>query len=72
MPLPGLKSPLASLGCSVHSVVVLLSKSITDKLIESCTLSAAYSFQQLGAKTPLEAGNLLQCSQTQEHTLTGD
>jgi len=58
-PCPGLKSPLASLVRSVHSVVVLLGKSITDKLIESCTLSATHGFQQLGAKTPLEAGNLL-------------
>jgi len=62
MPLPGLKSPLASLGRSVHSVVVLLGESITDKFIKSCTLSAAHSLQQLGAKTPLEASNLLHLS----------
>jgi len=58
-PYPGFKSPLTSLGCSVHSVVVLLGESITDKLIESHTLSAAHSLQQLGAKTPLKASNLL-------------
>jgi len=61
-PCPDLKSSLASLGRSVHSVVILLGKSITDKLIESCTLSAAHSLQQLGAKTPLEASNLLRLS----------
>jgi len=58
-PCPSLKSSLASLGHSVHSVVVLLGKSITNKLIESCTLSAAHSLQQLGAKTLLDASNLL-------------
>jgi len=61
-PCPGLKSSLASLGRSVHSVIILLGKSITDKLIESCTLGAAYSLQHLGAKTPLEASNLFRLS----------
>ena len=48
-----------SLGRSVHIVVVLLGKSITNKLIKGGTLSAAHSLQQLGAKTPLEASNFL-------------
>jgi len=61
-PCPGFKSPLASLGRSVYSVIVLLSESITDKLIESCTLSMAHSLQQLGAKTLFEASNLLRLS----------
>jgi len=58
-PGPGLKSSLASLGRSVHCVVILFGKNITNKLIEGGTLSAAHSLQQLGAKTPLEASNLL-------------
>ena len=58
-PCLGLKSSLASLGHSVHSVVILLGKSITNKLFEGGTLSAAHCLQQLGAKTPLEASNLL-------------
>ena len=57
-PCPGLKNSLASLGRSVHSVVILLSKSITDKLIEGGTLSATHSLQRLRAKTTLEASNL--------------
>ena len=42
---PNLKSSLASFGRSVHGVVILLSESITDKLIEGSTLSAAHGLQ---------------------------
>ena len=51
---PSLETLLASLSRSVHNVVILRSKSITDKLIEGGTLSAAHSLQQFGERPLLK------------------
>jgi hypothetical protein len=54
-----LKGPLATLRSSIDRIVVLLSQNITDKLIESGTLTSAHGLHQLGTEATLETGDLL-------------
>jgi hypothetical protein len=48
-----------SLGCTVEVIVVLLSQTVTDKVIEGGPGGGTHELQHFGAKTPLEASNLL-------------
>jgi hypothetical protein len=52
-------SPFVAFGSSINIIIVLLSYSITDKLIESGALAIAHGFHQLRGKSPLETSNLL-------------
>jgi hypothetical protein len=53
-----LKSPLATLSCCVQVVLVFLSQSITDEVIESHTGGVGHCFHQLGVQSSFEALNL--------------
>jgi hypothetical protein len=50
---------LVALRSSIYSITVLLKDSITDKLIESCTLAIAHGLHQFGTQPPFETCNLL-------------
>jgi hypothetical protein len=56
---PSLRSYLVTLRDNIHSIVVLLQESITDKLIESCTLASTHGLHQFETKSPLETSNPL-------------
>jgi hypothetical protein len=53
------KISFTSFGSSIYLIIVLLSQSITDKLIESDTLTVAQRLHQFKGKPPLEASYLL-------------
>jgi hypothetical protein len=43
----------------INSIIVLLSQSITDKIIEGSTLASAHGLHQLWAEAPFKASNFL-------------
>jgi hypothetical protein len=57
-----LKGPLTALRSNIDRIVILLSLSITDNLIESGTLASAHGLHQLGTEAMLETSDLLSIS----------
>jgi hypothetical protein len=56
---PSLESHLMTLRGSIHNIAVLLQESITDKLIESCTLASTHGLHQFGTMSHLKTSNPL-------------